>query len=322
MKKSLLTTTIVFLTLSLFAQQDPQLTFWMYDKQSFNPAGAGFDPNHCVTLIYRNQWTGFDSSPRTTLFNYSGNYGVNNFKFGAGLSFFNDQLGQEKNNNFRLHFAPKFDLGGKTVSLGVTLGAMNKALGNDWIAIDDFRQDDAIPDSQQSQTAFDMSFGAMIYEQGKYYFGVSATHLTAPELDELNFKSAQHFYAMGGYNFPVGSAPFTIRTNALVKSDLAAPPAFDLNANVLWNNLIFGGLTFRPGDAISPMAGMEYCFAPKSSNGGRTTLNQCLRLGYTYDITTSELRNYSSGSHEVFVTYCFNFETAPIRSRHNNPRFL
>jgi hypothetical protein len=49
---------------------------------------------------------------------------------------------------------------------------------------------------------------------------------------------------------------------------------------------------------------------------------QIFRLGYSYDATLSELANYSSGSHEVFVSYMFDFEKIPMQSRHANPRFL
>lgn len=322
MKKSLLTIAIFSLAFAGYAQQDPQMTFWMFDRMSFNSAAAGIEDCHCGSVFYRDQWDGFDRNPKTGLFNYNGAFATDKLKFGAGLTFFRDNLGQETTTVFRGHFAPKFDLGGKTLALGVSLGALNKRLGANWIAIDDYRLDDAIPDSEQAQTVFDLGFGAMIYEQDKFYFGISATHLTAPEIDKLFYKSAPHLYAMGGYNFDLGSGPFVLRTNALIKSDLAASPAFDVNANVLWNSFLFGGLTFRPGDALAPMAGLEYSFPTKNTNGGRTELNQKLRLGYTYDITTSEISNYSSGSHEFFVTYCFNVVTSPIKTRHNNPRFL
>lgn len=322
MKKSLLTFAIFSLAFVGYAQQDPQMTFWMYDRLSFNSAAAGMEDCHCGSVFYRDQWDGFDRNPKTGLFNYNGAFAANNFKFGAGLTFFRDNLGQETNTVFRAHFAPKFDLGGKTLALGLNIGALNKRLGANWISIDPYREDPAIPDNETAQTAFDIGLGAMIYDQDKYYFGVSVTHLTAPELNDLFYKSAAHMYVMGGYNFPLGSGPLELRTNALVKTDLAVTPAFDLNANVLWNKFLFGGLTFRPGDAIAPMAGMEYAFPTKNTNGGRTELNQKLRLGYTYDITTSEVSNYSSGSHEFFVTYCFNMVTTPIRAKHNNPRFL
>lgn len=318
MKKSLLTVAIFSASLSMFAQQDPQMSFWMFDKQSFNPAAAGIDKMHCASLFYRDQWDGFDRDPKTTMFNYSGNAMAGKTELGYGVTFFNDVLGQEKNNVFRGQIAPKFDLNGHTLSIGLNFGILNKKLGADWVFID--QGDGSIPTKETAQTAVDVGFGAMIYQPNKYYFGVSAQHLTAPELDDLYFKSARHVYVMGGYEFPLSSSPIVIRTNALVKTDLAATPAIDLNANALYDNMVFGGVSFRPGDAITPMAGFQMMFSDIVN--GRTTYQHGIRLGYAYDVTTSEIRNYSSGSHELFVTYCFDIETLPMRIKHGDPRFL
>lgn len=302
----------------MFAQQDPQMTFWMFDRQSFNPGAAGVDKMHCISIFYRDQWDGFNRDPKTTLFNYSGNTMAGSTEMGYGVTFFNDVLGQEKNNVFRASIAPKFDLNGHTLSLGLNFGMLNKRFGANWIPID--ANDASIPDKEIAQTKFDLGFGAMIYQENKYYFGVSATHLTGAEFDDLYYKSARHIYVMGGYDFPLSSMPLVIRTNALVKTDLAASPAIDLNVNALYDNMIFGGLSFRPGDAISPMVGFQKKF-PSIING-RNTWDHGIRLGYAYDVTTSEIRNYSSGSHELFVTYCFDLDVLPMKVRHNNPRFL
>lgn len=317
MKKSLLIIAI-FSSLSVFAQQDPQMTFWMFDRQSFNPGGAGLDPMNCLSIFYRDQWDGFNRDPKTTLFNYSGNATLGGVRTGLGVTFFNDVLGQEKNNVFRGSVAPKFDLNGHTLSIGLNFGMMNKKLGASWVYIDP--NDASIPDKEIAQTKFDLGFGAVISQENKYYFGVSVTHLTSADFDNLYYKSAPHIYVMGGYDFPLSSMPLVIRTNALVKTDLAASPAIDLNVNALYDNMIFGGVSFRPGDAISPMVGFQTMFADKISAG--SVLHHGVRLGYAYDVTTSEIRNYSSGSHELFVTYCFSIDKIPMKIRHNNPRFL
>ena len=75
----------------------------------------------------------------------------------------------------------------------------------------------------------------------------------------------------------------------MLKSDWNAKPAYDLNANVLFKNMLWGGLSFRPGDAVAPMVGFQKVFAEKVS--GRTTFNQTFRMGYSYDVTTSDIRD-------------------------------
>ena len=86
---------------------------------------------------------------------------------------------------------------------------------------------------------------------------------------------------------------------------------------MLWNES-YGGLSFRPGDAVAPVIGFEYGMTKDE----KLTLEQIFRFGYSYDATLSELANYSSGSHEIFVSYMLNFERIPMQTRHANPRFL
>jgi hypothetical protein len=47
-----------------------------------------------------------------------------------------------------------------------------------------------------------------------------------------------------------------------------------------------------------------------------------MRIGYSYDVTTSKLRNYSSGSHEIMVNFCTLLVKPPNVQRHSHPRFL
>jgi len=167
---------------------------------------------------------------------------------------------------------------------------------------------------------FDLGFGAVLYQPNKYYVGISATHLTAPEMDKLYTQLSRHIYVMGGYEYPLGASNLVLRPNALVKTDMASTQ-FDINADVLWNQMVWGGLSFRPGDAISPYVGFQKSFASKPISATKTA-NSSLRIGYAYDITTSEIKNYSAGSHEIFLTYCIGFGDIPIRAKHSNPRFL
>jgi len=315
----------VILSWKASAQQDPQLTNWMFDRVSFNPAFAGSDKMHNLSLFYRNQWTGFSKSPVTSLFNYHGYAPVGDHMIGFGISTIGESLGNENNTMFRANLAYHHTLGANRISMGLQFGMLNKSLNNDWIYID---QNDPLLTgtngdngllNPQSSTAFDMALGATFYRPDKYYFGVSMTHLTASDLQDLNYQMARHVYIVGGYNHSLNT-DLVLRSNMMVKTDLKASPAVDLNANVLWKNMLWGGLSYRLGDAIAPMMGFQKVFAEKIS--GRTTFNQTFRIGYSYDLTTSDVRQYSTGSHEVFVSYLFNISKEPLKTYHVNPRFL
>jgi type IX secretion system PorP/SprF family membrane protein len=315
----------VMVSWKAFAQQDPQLTNWMFDRVSFNPAFAGFERMHNVSLFYRNQWSGFSNSPVTSLFNYHGYAPVGDHMIGFGISTISESLGLETNTMFRGNLAYHHTIGANRISAGLQFGMLNKKLGTNWVYID---QNDPILTGDngtngllngQSSTAFDMAMGLSFYRPDKYYVGVSMTHLTASDLTDLNYQMARHMYIVGGYNHPL-NADMDLRTNLMMKTDLKATPATELNANILWKKMLWGGLTYRVGDAIAPMMGFQKIFAEKVS--GRTTFNQTFRIGYSYDLTTSDVRKYSTGSHEVFVTYMFNISKEPLKTYNVNPRFL
>jgi len=321
MKKLLLVCATAALTTLSYSQQDMQLTQWQFDRLSFNPAVAGTERMHSATLFHRDQWDGLARDPKTYLLNYHGMFGAKQ-NIGAGLTFYSEVLGQQTNTVFRLNGAYHLPInGGHYFSGGLSLGMYNSKLGRDWIAIDG--EDEIVKDLQhntRAQSAFDMGLGLMLYQPNKYYVGVSATHLNAAEMGDLYTQMSRHIYAMGGYEYPVGDGTFVIRPNALVKTD-AASTQFDINADVLWNQMVWAGVAFRPGDAVAPYVGFQKAFASRQISATKTA-NSFLRIGYAYDVTTSEIKNYSAGSHEIFLNYCIGFGDIPIRAKYSNPRFL
>lgn len=321
MKKLLLVCATAALTTLSYAQQDIQLTQWQFDRLSFNPAVAGVDRMHSATLFHRDQWDGFDRDPKTYLFNYHGMFGEKQ-NIGGGLTFYSEVLGQQTNTSVQLKPSYHLNLDGSNfLSGGLSVGIYSSKFGHDWRAID---MDDNVVrgliGNNQSQTAFDVGLGFMLYQPNKYYIGISATHLNAAKLQKLYTELSRHVYVMGGYELPLGNSDFVLRPNALVKTDLANVQ-FDINADVLWNQMLWGGLAFRPGDAIAPYVGFQKAFASKQISATRTA-ESSLRIGYAYDITTSEIKNYSAGSHEIFLTYCVGFGNIPIKAKYSNPRFL
>jgi hypothetical protein len=98
----------------------------------------------------------------------------------------------------------------------------------------------------------------------------------------------------------------------LLKSD-ATSTQLDGSVLFMYDDMVWLGATFRTEDAIAPMIGYQYKF-PKGTS--------MLRLGYSYDVTTSELKNYSSGSHEIMLSYCFQLIKPPSLEIYKHPRFL
>ena len=103
MNRLLFVLSAVLFSLTSVAQQDPQLTQFYQDRLSFNPAFAGAERLQYVSAFYRNQWSGLETNPQTTLVQYNGKPGF--IPGGIGLSFFQDKLGQEENTVVKLAYA-------------------------------------------------------------------------------------------------------------------------------------------------------------------------------------------------------------------------
>ncbi|MEZ4738711.1 MAG: type IX secretion system membrane protein PorP/SprF [Flavobacteriales bacterium] len=293
-----------------FAQQDPQLTQYMFDRLSINPAVAGTSGELCFTGFYRQQWSGFDGAPKTGLFNAQ--MPIAKISSGVGLSFYTDELGQQKSNFFRASYSFHRKVGVGTLGIGVSAGMLAHTLGNKWIARDPVSDDAAIPTNGQSDSGFDLGAG-IYYTSPTFYIGFSSTHLTEAELTDVSIQAVRHYFVQAGYDWAInGDKKYVLQPSTLIKSD-GTSTQFDLNATFLYNNQVWLGVTYRTEDAIAPMIGYQHQLPNKKS---------MLKIGYSYDVTTSTLKNYSSGSHEIMLNYCTLLEKKPDLQIYKNVRFL
>jgi type IX secretion system PorP/SprF family membrane protein len=317
MKRILLTLGVAASSLFATAQQDYQFTHYMFDNLSFNPGYAGITKSICGTMIMRQQWAGFNDgqgNPQTGMLNIHAP--VKLLRGGLGLTYLNDQLGFEKNNIARLSYSYHLGLGVGELGIGISAGVIQKSISADWITPDGTpASSDAAINTGSTANASDIkdmvpdiNFG-LFYKTNNLYMGISATHLGQFEMAELNLQNVNHYWITAGYLYDI-NGDFKLRPSVLAKSD-GASTQIDLNANVLWKNMVWAGVSYRLGDAIAPMAGYQ----TKVGDG-------LLRIGYGYDVTTSQLKGYSKGSHEIFLNYCFSLEKPPVLQKSKNPRFL
>ncbi len=308
MKKILLTFSIALSGLFATAQQDYQFTHYMFDNLSFNPGYAGITKSICGTMLFRQQWAGFDGSPTTGLINIHAP--VKFLRGGLGLTYVNDQLGFEKNNLARLSYSYHLGLGPGDLGIGVSAGIIQKSINATWITPDGTpaADDMSIATSGGSDLVPDINLG-VFYQTNQLYMGISATHLGQFDMDNLNLQNVHHFWITAGYKYQINQE-WVLRPSVLAKTDVASTQ-IDLNVNVLFRDMVWAGVSYRLSDAIAPMLGYQ----TKIGDG-------LLRIGYAYDVTTSKLKGYSNGSHDIMLNYCFNLEKPPVLQKSKNPRFL
>ena len=313
----------VMLASLMNAQQDPQFTQWYMDPVVSNIAAAGKSNLTNISAIYRQQWTSMDGRPETTLLNFDTKFGEG--PVGLGGQVYQETIGNEKNTMIKI--GPSFTFNpnssGTEISGGIGFTILNKKIGDNygWIppdGVSSIPDDRAIPNQSASGLTFDLDFGFFMRNSDKYYAGISSTNLIQSTFKDFGISRSRHYYIMGGYNFIINGDALVLRTNFLTKTDIAAT-SVDFNINALFNNMIWAGVSYRPGDAIAPVLGYQLRMKKQEQI---TASEQFLRIGYSYDVTTSELQTYSAGSHEIFLSYGFMFKTTPILNKYANPRFL
>lgn len=311
------------------AQQDPQFTVGQYHGLAYqNPAVVGSHDAICATLVGRMQWVGFGGEPKTFLFNVQGPFELFNKDHGAGLTVMSDKLGQETTMIVKGSYAYKFNLGDGVLSAGVSLGYISKSIGNDWDAIDGTGQDVAIPFGA-SEGGFDMDFGLSYKIQDKLTIGLSATHLTATAfnatLDDkittgdsrlFNYQIDRTFYVAAQYQMPIGSDGIWVLKPGLFVKTNAVSTSVQIGGLMEYEGQFWGGIDYRFQDAVALMLGANFQMNGQNAGGGM------LKVGYSYDFSTSNIRNFSSGSHELFVRYCFAISPKPKYEEHRDVRHL
>ena len=292
-------------SIACFAQQDPQFSQNMFTKLPTNAGFAGSNDAICGTLLYRNQWTGFGGEPKSMLL--SVDMPVEILHGGVGLTIIAaDQLGAEKNTSIRGAYSYRMNVGPGSLGLGIDFGYQQKSIDGTKFILNDLN-DLSIPTTNVSAGTFDVGFGAY-YNTDKLFAGISASHLNQGKISfsDISTKMVRHYYLMAGYGIDLTSS-LTLKPMIQLKSD-AVSTQIDANANLMINNRFWIGGSYRIQDAIVILAGLE--IIPN------------LRLGYSYDLTTSDIKTYSSGTHEIMLGYCYKPTKIIKRQFHRNVRFL
>lgn len=327
MKKIFTTLTVALaaFTSVSFAQQDPQFTQFMHSKLIYNPGYAGTSEAICANVLYRQQWVNFPGAPKTGLLSFD--MPIGQLPLAIGLNVMTDQIGFDKTLFARLALSYNRHIGAGVLGIGIDGGILQKQFNGTWITPDGTsKYDPNIPNYQSydntntlqtnaglNKLSYDFGFGAFYSIANKMYVGISSTHLAAQDIKtnpEVKYALARHYYIVGGYTFDLGEGgKHGINPNVKIKSD-AASTQLDVNLTYIYNRMFWVGVSYRMQDAIAPML------------GARFLKDKSLKVGYSYDVTLSKIKGYSSGTHEIMLGYCFNVKKPKKVTSYQNARFL
>ena len=297
------------------AQQLSQFSQYLHNPIVLNPATSGVNENLNLKISYRNQWTGFTNAPRTYYISVDGSLkrpkkgsslrmsrpgftevkqGNKELNHGVGGYMVSDTYGAFTNTSFYATYALHLSLT-KTVrmSLGIAAGFSGWKLNTEDITVAEPNDETYAYLVSQGlrQSFFDMNSGLWVFSD-KWYVGYSSEQLLQNQIRDIEIpaeaKANVHHFVTGGYKFMIND-DLSLTPSVMFKNMRPAPSSIDINAKVNYKNQVWGGLSYRTNDALIIIAG--YNIADK------------VNVSYSYDVTLSEISNYSNGSHEIVIGY-------------------
>lgn len=294
---------LIFIASHSFAQQDAQFTQYMYNVTNVNPAYAGSRDAASIYGMYRSQWIGLDGAPQTGAFSLHSP--ISDSRIGLGLSFVTDKIGPTEDNTFSIDFAYRVPTS-PTWTLSFGLKASANLFSLDASKLNPQFIND--PSLVSISNDFSPNFGAGIYwYSNKTYIGLSVPSFIETtkysNVDISVYQNRLNYYLMGGHVFTI-SPEIDFKPAFLIKAVDGAPLQTDVSANFLFNEKLTLGAAYRLNAAVSALAGFQ--------------ITEGLFIGYGYDFETTNLNQYNSGSHEIFLR----FELLTNYNRITSPRFF
>ena len=296
----------LFSCASGMAQQLPQFTQYMYNTISINPAYAGSREALSIVGLHRSQWVGFRGGPITQTFSI--HTPLRNDRVGLGLSFIEDDLGPENYSYLYADFSYAIPTGvdGK-LAFGIKGGFTQYSFDQDFIN-DSTVQDDSFFKGFENRWTPNIGLG-LYWSTNKIYAGLSV-----PKILNTDRNKAQGFEALEilSYYFTLGgvidlSKNIKFKPAGLIKATNGAPISYDLTANFLFNDKFWLGASYRINEQTAAIGGIA-----------DFQVSRQLRVGYAYEKPTSEIADFTTGTHEILLIYEFKFLNSKLKS----PRYF
>lgn len=280
------------------AQQLPQYSQYMLNEMAINPAVAGRDDFPEVRSNNRYQWTGITDAPRTYMLTLQGP--IKEKHMGLGMNLYTDIVGPTRRTGLSGSYAYHLQLNKEKMFLSMALsaGVLQWGIDGSKITLHD-EGDQQLVTQYQTTTVPDFGAGLYFYQKDKFYFGVSVPQMYNAPLavySQTNkSKIVSQLNINGAYTFKVNS-DIKIEPSFLLKYEKPTPVKIDAGLRAIYKDQVWLGATYRHKDALSVLVGYIH--------------KNYLMIGYSYDVTTTNIKKYSTGNHEIMLGIRFSRKQA------------
>lgn len=293
MKKYWILALLAAAPLSTYGQQESQFTQYMYNPININPGYAASREVLSVFTLYRAQWVGLDGAPTTSVISVSSP--IRGSKLGLGVSLLNDAIGPARENNIGIDLSYTINAS-RTLKVAFGIKASGNILNIDFNRLSLLDGEDyAFQDNIDNNFSPNIGSGVFVYSD-RSYVGLSVPYiLQTRHYDRYNNSGSSsiaadkaHWYLIAGHVFDL-STEVKFKPSMLARAVAGSPLQVDVSGNMLIGEVFTVGLAYRLNAAVSALAGFQ--------------LSDSLFVGYSYDMATTSLADYSYGSHEIFLRY-------------------
>ncbi len=316
----------------LKAQQDVQFSQYLFNSLFINPAYAGYKEDLYFNGVIRKQWVNFPGAAETGAVSLDGLTNSETKNIGLGGQITWDRLGPQTTTSVFGSYSYRIRLDeddSKRLCIGFGFGFNQYSLDGTTFQYTD-ANDPLIPTGSLSVIKPDARVGIYyftptffaslsgmdlfsLYNKGKIYLS-NGTAIASEA-------AAAHIYlSMGGLmNL---SENVKVKPSFMIKEDFHGPTSLDLNLFALLSEKLWVGTSYRTAVTLwhKSAIGSDLNKSGALSIMAELFATERLRIGYSYDIITSNLSSYQAGSHEISVGLLFpnNINAGRIKS----PRYF
>ena len=295
MRKILLGILICLTGAGLMAQQVPFYSQYFFNPFIYNPAYTGKKGEVRAFLMHRNQWTGIQGAPVTTMFTVDGP--IQEDKAGLGLNVYSDKTDILNNTGARLAYSYGVEVSdGHLIKAGIGVGILNQSIDYSNAKVEDITDPNLFTTSQ-NRAVLDADFGLAYFWKG-LEVGIAMPQLLDNKIKYSKVEEEQsvvygvrrHYIVSAGYDYAINDN-FSVYPLALARITPASPFQFDFGVMGSYQKLAWLGFTYK------------HQYAVGASAGG--IINSRLYAGISYDFIINDMAGYSGTSSELLVGYIF-----------------
>ena len=291
--------------LKIGQRYEPVYSQYWVNGLAINPAYTGSRECFSNTILYRNQWMGFDGAPITQTL--SSHAPFKDEKNAVGIFLFHEEIGVTDYYDIYGNYAFRFQFGNGRLSLGLKAGA-TIFQGNYTSIIADPEQlnNDLLLSDNESGVFPNFGVGVYYYNE-KYYLGISVPQFLSYEIKNSQKKMSvipdnYDFLVTGGYLLNLANN-VKLKPSFLLRYRLDNTFQLDIGGNIIVYDAIWVGGSYRYNNELAFI--LEY-----------QATNQ-IRAGVAYDLATGDLAGKHNGSMEVILRYDFKYKVRAV-----NPRYF